>query len=96
MNPDKWNELPPDLQQVVREVSRDIGRQSVFSQRFWTENTTVFYGLSGMELIVPEKAEVDKARALVLEATIDTYLEAAGPYGPEILAIASEYGSGAK
>jgi hypothetical protein len=48
-----------------------------------------------MKVIQPEQSEINKARDLVKPA-IEKWVELAGPYGKEVMAIAAKYGSGAK
>jgi hypothetical protein len=50
---------------------------------------------SGLEVITPDKAEIDKAIA-ISKPVVDKWLEIAGPLGPEILAIISDYGIGGR
>jgi len=90
VNKESWDALPPDLQQILREAS---------SEMIWSvNNTTVFARglikqaaeLGGIEIVVPDEAEIAKAKELT-KPTHDVWLENAGAYGPELLSIISEY-----
>jgi hypothetical protein len=48
-----------------------------------------------MEIVFPEKSEIEKARNLC-KPGIQKWLDRAGPRGKEVLDIAAKYASGAK
>ncbi len=94
VNMDSWNALPADLQQKLWDVSRVWQAQEIMSIDIEYRITMIAARSAGMTLIVPEKAELDRARDLV-KPVVDKWLEMAGPYGPEFLAVAADYASGA-
>ena len=94
-NAESFDALPSDLQQILREASRELQ-----GQIFQSGDNIIRVALSlgeagGLTLVYPEEAET--ARATALTAGIkDKWLELAGPDGPAVLEIISEYASGAK
>ena len=51
--------------------------------------------VSRLKVSQPDAAEINKARELT-RPVIDKWLELAGPYGKQVLTIASDYAGGAK
>ena len=94
VNIDAWNALPADLQQILKEVGVAMGREVTWGSEIWYKTYSTVLPYVGLEVIQPEEAEIEKAKVLVRPA-IEEWLERAGPYGPEVLAIVAEYGSGA-
>lgn len=94
-NLDSFNALPADLQNILRDVSRTLQGQIFYAIEVKMRRALDTTRASRLELIVPEKAEIDKARELVKPA-IDKWTEIAGPRAKEILAIAADYASGAE
>ena len=95
VNAKSWNGLPADLQKILRGLAKEMQAQITFGS-----DVEYKVGIKGIEVaklkvVVPEKAQIDKAREIARPA-IDEWLKVAGPYGPEVLAIASEYAGGAK
>ena len=95
VNMDTWNELPADLQAIVKEVSLGFQDQIFFGIDAISRMATIGAKAAKLEIIVPEAAEVRKARE-VTKPAIDKWLEVAGPYGPDVLAIAADYAGGAE
>lgn len=95
VNMKTWKELPADLQKIVKAVSMDMQRQVFFGIDTIERMARIGAKAARMEVIVPEKGEVAKAMA-VTKPAVAKWLGVAGPYGPEVLAIAAKYASGAK
>ncbi|MBA7565894.1 hypothetical protein ES708_07580 [subsurface metagenome] len=93
VNKDKFYDLPSDLQEIVREWGRMITRANVYGQQ--CHYITARYAIvsAGVNVVVPDRAEIEKARALS-QSSIDKWLELTGPVGEEILAIAARHASG--
>ena len=93
VNKDKFYALPSDLQEIVREWGRMITMANAYGQQ--CHYITARYAIvgAGMEVVVPDKAEVAKATALS-KSSIDMWLEQTDPVGEEILAIAARHASG--
>lgn len=95
VNKKSWNALPAVLQKTLLDVSRNMQDQIFYSSDCFLMVTKKSLALAGMKVTVPEKKELKKAREMV-KPVVDKWLKVAGPYGPEVLAIAGEYASGAK
>ena len=95
VNKKSWDALPNDLQKILLNVSREMQGQIVFSSDCFLRSTKRSLSIAGMKVTVPEKQELERARAMV-KPVIDKWLKVAGPHGPEVLAIAEKYASGAK
>ena len=95
-NKDSFDALPADLQQILRDVGREMQGQTAYATGIVEQNCLylAIEMIGKTEIIRPEKAELDKVRALV-KPVVAKWLEMAGPHGPEILEITSEYASGA-
>jgi TRAP-type C4-dicarboxylate transport system substrate-binding protein len=86
MNREKFESLPPDLQQVVKDVFFEAGMMGnfgAFAEKLLAQKIAVD---AGMELVELEPAEVEKAMQ-ILAPLREKYLEDAGPRGAEVLAI---------
>ena len=94
VNKDKWEELPPDLQQVLVDVAWDTADQVAYSAYVGAELIKMAAEYQGIEYIMPSEAEVSKARELVRPLR-QKWIDLAAPYGEEIAKIAAEYASGA-
>lgn len=94
INIDSWNALPADLKDILRQVGREMQDQ-VFLAAYSHDELSRIMAATMMKVVKPEKAEIDKARELAKPA-IDKWLEIAGSYGPEILAVCADYASGAE
>lgn len=95
INMNSWNALPADIQQILKEVGMVMQGQTFYASECVYDKISKVIVRAATEVIEPEASEVDKARALAKPA-IDKWLEVAGPYGPEVLAIAADYASGAE
>ena len=51
--------------------------------------------MAGVEAVVPDKSEIEKARQMAKPA-VDEWVKKAGPRAKEVLEIAAKYASGAK
>jgi len=94
-NMKSWKALPPDIQKILKEVSRQMQAQVFFSSDSEYRVARKGIEVAGLETIVPDKAEIDKARQLAKPA-ITKWVKIAGPRAEEVLAIAADYASGAK
>jgi TRAP-type C4-dicarboxylate transport system substrate-binding protein len=94
-NMDAWNELPADLQEILMDVSREMQGQNIYATDVDLKRAISGVRASGLEVITPDKAEIDKAIA-ISKPVVDKWLEIAGPLGPEILAVISDYGIGGR
>jgi len=94
-NKKKWDALPADLQQIVLKAARDLEAQTAYGAYILEKDAFTGLIAAGLTFIVPEPAEIARARELAKPA-IDKWLEVAGPDGPEVLAICAKYGSGAE
>lgn len=93
VNKDMFYALPGDLQKTVRDWGKRITDANAYAQHI--HYLTARRGVAAMlNVIVPEKAEIAKARELS-KSSIDLWLEQTGTVGEEILAIASRHASGA-
>jgi TRAP-type C4-dicarboxylate transport system substrate-binding protein len=84
-----------DIQKILKEVSRQMQAQVFFSSDSEYRVARKGIEVAGLETIVPDKAEIDKARQLAKPA-ITKWVKIAGPRAEEVLAIAADYASGAK
>jgi TRAP-type C4-dicarboxylate transport system substrate-binding protein len=94
VNQKAWNSLPPDLRQKLREVSKTLEGQEMFAEDI-EDRTQISMAKASMSMIIPEKAEIEKAEEIT-KPVFDQWLKIAGPSGPQVLAIYSEYASGGK
>jgi len=94
-NPDKFNALPADLQQILLEVAQTFSRQSAFAIYIQYEVTAPMLARTYLDVIIPEKAEIDRAIELT-RPCLDDWLEMTGPEGEAILDVCKEYASGAR
>lgn len=95
VNLKKWNALPPDLQDIVMKVSKEMQAQIHYGA--WIKNNlaeTLVRAAPGMKVAVPERSEIDKVRQVV-KPVLDKYVELSGPKGKDVLAAISKYASGA-
>jgi TRAP-type C4-dicarboxylate transport system substrate-binding protein len=95
VNKAKFDGLPPDLQKILLDTGREMQGQTIFAAKVEEYEAEVGVKVSRLKAVRPDQAEVNKARELV-RPVIDKWLERAGPYGKEVLSIASEYAGGAK
>jgi len=90
-----FNALPADLQEILKDTAKQFAGQFYYGTEVVSLIINMSIEAAGVTIAYPEPAEVAKARELTKPA-IDKWLEIAGPDGPELLAIISEYASGAK
>lgn len=93
INAEVFDSLPKDLQDAIKRAGAElraecvlVGEQQGLVAFLWLRTTKC-------ELVYPDPGELDKM-AQLLKPVYEEWLENAGPYGPEVLAIASEYGTG--
>ena len=96
INEDTFDSLPPNLQEILKEESRRFADMASYGYEVGIVLAVSAAEASGLERIVPDKAERAKAVDIVSQATTEKWLEDAGKWGPEIISIISEYASGAK
>ena len=90
INKDTFDALPADVQQILKDVSREFQRQIVYSNEVGWNVVNNSMELVGQKLVMPDPGEIEKAKELT-KSVYDDWLEIAGPYGPEILAIIRDY-----
>jgi len=90
INKEKFESLPADLQQILREQTKDLERQSTYATVFGGQLATMCIELIGLEIVYPDKAELAKARELTKPA-VDKYIKAAGADGAALINIISDY-----
>lgn len=95
VNAEIFDALPSDLQQILREVSLEVQGQIILGTDIDMRRAISGIKATGLTVVVPDKAEIAKALTLT-KPVVDKWLEIAGPYGPELLAIISDYASVAK
>ena len=95
VNMKSWKALPPDIQKILKDVSRQMQAQVFFSSDCEYRVARKGIEVAGVETVVPDKAEIDKARQLAKPA-ITKWVKIAGPKAEEVLAIAAEYAGGAE
>jgi TRAP-type C4-dicarboxylate transport system substrate-binding protein len=95
VNQQSWDALPADLQQILREVAREYQDQHFLASYMHHTTSMIDVLHTGLIVITPHEAEIERAVALTTPV-IDKWLEIAGPHGPEVLAIISEYATGAR
>lgn len=87
MNLDTWNELPPDLQQLINETATQDLPATV---DFWNqeEQSALDYAMeNGVEIIEFSEAEQQQMEELTAEAVADMFVNEAGENGETILKI---------
>jgi len=94
INKDKFDSLPSDLQKIFRDVCHEMNGQSFVGGHEANLVALTAIRATPIEIITPEKAEIERAAQLMVPGVFDKWLAVAGPDGPEVLAIAAEYGSG--
>ncbi len=94
-NAESFDALAPDVQEILRKVSKDLGGQMFMAGDNVSRLALSLGEAGGLTIVYPEAAEVAKARELTAE-TIDKWLGLAGPDGQAVLNIISEYAGGAK
>lgn len=95
VNKEKFEALPADLQKILMDTSREFQGQVMFGGKIEEYESEIGVKVSRLDMVTPEKSEVDKARKLV-KPLIKKWIDRAGPYGEEVMSIAAEYAGGAK
>lgn len=95
VNKKKFESLPPDLQKILIDTGKEMQGQIIYGGKVEELESEIGVKVSRLELVKPDKAEVDKVRKLV-KPVIKKWLELAGPQGKEVLDIAADYAGGAK
>ncbi|HUV56027.1 MAG TPA: TRAP transporter substrate-binding protein DctP [Dehalococcoidales bacterium] len=96
VNLKSWEALPSDLQDIIMKESREMNRANMYAAESVDQFLEAALRATGIELIKPGKAELDKAKKLIYPAVFDKWLEVAGPYGPEVVDIVKKYASALK
>ena len=94
-NKQSFDALPADVQQILMDVSREMQGQMFFAADTYYRTARIAVGATKVEVVEAEKAEIDKIRAAT-RPVVDKWLETAGPYAPEVLAIVEKYAYGGK
>ncbi len=85
-----YDALPPDLQWALRETAREVSRQQYYAAVPEFAAYSAWAGSSDIPMVSPNQAEVLKARELTA-ATVDDWLQTAGPYGQDVIDISAKY-----
>jgi TRAP-type C4-dicarboxylate transport system substrate-binding protein len=86
MNDDKFDSLPPDLQQILRDVSDELEGRIFEATLNDMYSYKLVYGRSGVELAKLPPTVWDEAVERC-KPVLDMWLNDAGPYAPEVLSI---------
>ena len=73
------------------DTALDFGQQVVFAAEVGTSIALKTMESAGVDIYVPTEEQVNELRNLAQPEIIGRWLEIAGPYGPDILAVAQEY-----
>ena len=95
VNKQKFDALPDDLKKILVDTGMEMQGQNTYGSYVETLESEIGSKVSPMELIIPDKAEISKARKLC-RPVIQKWLDRAGPRGKDVLAIAAKYAGGAK
>ena len=93
INTDIFNGLHPKYQEVLQRAGREAMATSLVGIEMGYGNVMEWVATTDLEVVYPPQSEVLKMGAL-LKPVYEEWLKIAGPYGPEVLAIASKYGTG--
>ena len=93
VNKAKFNALPKDLQDILKQWGQVVQKAGLSAGYSHYITTLLWLKRAKMNVITPDKAEIDKAGALA-KTSITQWLEKSGAVGKEILAIAAKYGTG--
>ena len=93
VNAEVFDSLPADLQEGLLQAGAEFTRRMAvipesapIAYESWVRSTDV-------EVIIPDESEIKKAMAL-MGPVIEEWLGYVGPYGPDVLRIASDYARG--
>jgi TRAP-type C4-dicarboxylate transport system substrate-binding protein len=89
-NTDAFNALPDDLKLVLIDASKWASELVYYAAVPEEEASMVWVSTTQLQIVYPDKAEVDKAREMVKPA-IDDWLKIAGPDGQKILDVTAKY-----
>ena len=95
VNKEKFDALPKDLQKILIDTGREMQGQNAFGAMVEEYESVIGAKVSPMEIVFPEKSEIEKARNLC-KPVIQKWLDRAGPRGKEYLDTAAKYAGGAK
>ena len=95
VNKEKFDALPKDLQKILIDTGREMQGQNAFGAMVEEYESVIGAKVSPMEIVFPQKSEIEKARSLC-KPVIQKWLDRAGPRGKEYLDIAAKYAGGAK
>lgn len=95
VNMDSFNALPDDLQKIFLDTSMAQQEANVYAGWYEELITKTMVKSTGVKIITPDKAEIDKARQLT-KPVMDKWVEMTGPIGKDILAIVADYAGGAE
>ncbi len=93
VNAEVFDALPRDLQDALRAAGKQLGREMVLNAEQRQRMAYLWLAVAKTELIAPDKGEMERL-ATMLTPVYEEWLKIAGPYGPEVLAIAAEHGTG--
>jgi len=92
VNKEKFDSLPPDLQQILLDMGDRLSSHVNFTTAFSGALLDANIEGAGLELVFPSDAEMEKARKLC-ESVADEWIaiDGVGALGAEILEIAAKY-----
>jgi TRAP-type C4-dicarboxylate transport system substrate-binding protein len=94
MNKEKFDSLPADLQEIMRDVFFDMNSQSFVGGHEARLVAISAFRSTDVEIVPVDKSEIDKAVALLVPDLFDKWIENAGPDAAEVLSICAEYATG--
>ncbi len=94
MNKAKFESLPADLQEILLDVFNVMNGQSFVGGHEAKLVAVSGFRSTDVELVVPDKSEIDKVVALLVPDLFDQWIENAGPDAAEVLSILAEYATG--
>lgn len=93
INTKVWDKLTPLQKEGLLKASAQVTREMAPVVEQMDISYTLWIRSSKIQLIVPEPSEVKKAMEL-MRPVVKEWLDTAGPYGKEVLQIASSYANG--
>ena len=84
VNKDAWEELTPELQEIMRGIVEEIQNETAFAAEIEGYYAEWVLRDIGNEVLIPSDEEIAKAEALC-SGVVDTWLKYAGPHGPVVL-----------
>jgi TRAP-type C4-dicarboxylate transport system substrate-binding protein len=93
VNVEAFNELDPWLQARLVEAGQDLTNRTITVPAFGDLIYNKMFARVDTQLTNPESGELDRAAAL-MGPVVEEWLEAVGPLGPDVLAVAAKHANG--